>query len=491
MSRIKAYFQPNFNAAYFPNWVAVIGVFLLTFTYTSAFAFEDDGSWDNGYFYISNGNEGPTHQSVCVPPRPYVYGSYCSGSPSQLYSGALISKYSCYSTTGDPKRTGQAWINTGCGTTPEPVPPENCTEYALQNPDGVSATISGYQAEFCVNGCNASFGGVAIKSADSDDWTGDAQLTGGSCNGGYQDGLGAQEIIDFYAHDAQLQNCYDSTGKLIGQISTALSCPTLDICYDVSTGNAVGTTSQSASCTTGVKYNDLDQAVKNENVAVSESETLNPDGSSEVVKDTVTTQTGLDGSTESTIETTTTNKDSSGTTTSEETKTRKELSSGSDYCDVKPNDPLCKLVKDNSAASLSGNCDTPPTCSGDPVGCASVRLQWEKFCADQSATESDFESWRTDSATVTKYGVDVDSNGVLTSLGKGEIDVQDTLGLSSLGDTGAAGSCPSPIDLGLLGAVIPFSFDTICDYATTARPLVIFASLYLCMVMVRRSLLGA
>lgn len=483
MSKIKAYLQPNFKAAYLPNWLAVFAVFLFTFSFASLVSADHYDGYDH-YWESLEGHFGSTPLEACQSAYP--------DTTQALYAVVNHQHGSC---RDDGFVVLGFFAVRSCGESQEsycqPPPPVDCSEYASQNPDGVSATISGYQAEFCVNGCNASFGGVSIKLNGSDDWQGTAQLTGGSCNGGYQDGLGAQEIIDFYAHDSDLQNCYDSTGRLIGQVSSVLSCPTLDICYDSSTGDPVGTTSQSTSCSSGVKYNDLDQAVAPNVVSSSDSEVLNPDGSSTVTTDTVTTQTGLDGSTESTIETTVTEKDSGGSVTSENTTTRKELSSGSDYCDVNPNDPLCKLVKNETSASLSGNCDTPPSCSGDPVGCASVQLQWEKFCADQTATESDFEAWRTDSATVTKYGVDVDENGVLTSLSKGEIDVQGTLGLSSLGDGGAAGSCPSPIDLGLLGAVIPFSFDTICDFATTARPLVIFASLYLCMVMVRRSLIGA
>jgi hypothetical protein len=472
-------------------WLLILPFLFLSF---NASAFTDDGTWQDGYWHKVNGSVnygGPTKSEACKRYNPdWIHHSAWDRcvNPNDLYNGAAS-----YVTSVCTESTYSSYPWSGCGIYPDPA---DCSEFQTQNPDPVSMTFtSGYTMEGCYDGCTVvDSGGVSLLGSDGS-YTGQYQLTGGDCNGGYQSGLGTQEIIDFYAHDSELQNCYDSTGRLIGQISAELTCPTLDVCYDSSTGEPLGTTSSSTSCDSGVKYNELDETLQAVNVQSTTTETLNPDGSSTTVTETVETQEGLDGSTVTDSTTTTTDKDSSGNVTGESTTTTSETKNQSSYCEVNPNDPLCSLAEnlnqDNGSASLSGDCNTPPSCSGDPIACANLKLQWDDYCANVPASESDFESWKSEQTTIDKFGVDTDSNGVLESLDFGEIDVNDSLGLNELGDNGSVGSCPAPHGLGILGTVIEFHYDTICEYADSVRPLIILASIFICMVMVRRVIVGA
>lgn len=483
------------------NWAFLFLIFIASFSAASkSFAFEDDGSYSKGYYYYPNGINpylrAPTKQGVADLLSGYradYYGCTANSGlsvtcnqdrgnyPDTQFTVNLI-RNSCSASVADH------WY---CSQEPTPQEPQNCQELADAHSSPESFELPSYSAYGCHKGCSMrDVGGYVEGYQSGQPYTSNYEYTGEVCpNSTYDPNAG----IDVYQHDDDLQNCYDSTGRLIGRIGKNLSCPQLDICYNPD-GSVAGTTSQSTSCSTGSKYNELDQTAQQNAGGTPDSATTvteSPDGSSTTVNETTETQTGLDGSSSTTSATTTTVTDSQGNVVSEETQTS-QTNEQQNICLINPNAPECSQYdEENASASLSGNCDIPPTCSGDPVGCASVELQWQQVCAAeiQEVTKQDLADYKSGEGKG-DFGVDVDSNGQLAALDRGEFNIADSLNLDQLGDKGSAGSCPSPHDLGLLGSLIQFKYDSICDFASSVRPLVIFSSIFLCMVMVRRSIVG-
>lgn len=460
-------------------------VFLFFFSIASvAFAFEDDGYWQNGYYWKLLSTSGPTPSSVCKPPN-YITNKTTKNFQCNLVPSGnsyYATRYVCNSSSPSSAK---------CGIEPDPPEPQSCQDLKDNYPDGFTTSYSGYSLQICERGCLATTSGVQVQDVDNPNvWHSTIIYSGEECNSGFNADSGAEQVKDQYQHDEELQNCYDSSGRLIGQISLGLSCPSLDICYDVSTGAAIGTTSQSTSCESGVKRNELTVDPNDTSVSSSKTQVEHADGSITETIETVTTESGLDGSIETTVETTTREIDANGNVVSEETEIKKDTNKTTISCDTRPDLPECKIKNDNPTASVPDNCLTPPVCTGDPVGCASVEIQWRELCNTDSMNEQEFEEWKQSSEVLNKYGVDVDENGVLAALDRGEIDVGDSLNLDDLGDNGSTGSCPADYELGILGSVISFKYDSICDFAESVRPLVIFASIFLCMLMVSRSLVG-
>lgn len=365
-------------------------------------------------------------------------------------------------------------------------PPESCQDLVDNNPDGVVFSLSTYESEICSQGCRMTTGAQSRASGDSE-WSGTGTYTGQECDGGFNAESGIQ-TIDAYSHDDDLQNCYDSNGRLIGQISVSASCPQLSVCYDASTGESIGTTSSSTACESGVKYNELSSTVSPSDKSTATTTTVDADGTTTEVKETVSTQTGLDGSEEVVKETTTIVRDANGQILDNTTVQETSTVSAQSPCESNPNLAECQVKDDQKVeVKLSDNCVTPPACSGDPVGCSSLIIQWEQQCS--TLTPDGFDSWKA-SADGQSYSEDVDQYGQMMGMDAGTVDLAQELNLSGLGDNGDAGVCPSPHTLafGLLGSA-SFEYTTICQAASVGRPIVIFAAMWLSFVMVRRKLL--
>lgn len=125
--------------------------------------------------------------------------------------------------------------------------------------------------------------------------------------------------------------------------------------------------------------------------------------------------------------------------------------------------PDCQYA---GSGTSSGNCTTPPQCSGDPVQCTILHQTWQAQCYALKDTGQAYTNW-----------TPISSNNLeLMSRNTTEIDVPTSFDTSGfLG----GGSCPQfdTADLGVLGA---FAIDSqpFCDFATWAGFLVLaFAGL--------------
>jgi hypothetical protein len=88
---------------------------------------------------------------------------------------------------------------------------------------------------------------------------------------------------------------------------------------------------------------------------------------------------------------------------------------------------------------------------------------------------------------------ETDEWGQLTGIHAGTVDVSEQFGLSDIfADNGAAGSCPSPesIGLGIIGQAIEFKWDTVCEFLSFIRPIVIFAAMWIAAAMISGTVLG-
>lgn len=467
-----SYFKPRFNHKYPLNYVVLLFVFVGSFSISSiAFAFEDDGTWQSDkywlYFNASGSSSGysPTASGLCSQ----LGGEYDAPRFGVNFCGGI--GYMYHEFCGSYQSTS-AFINeSGCGQFPEPEEPQDCADLQSQNPDPITMEyVGGYQIQFCNNGCVMKDSGTG--SGDFGSYIiGDYNYTGGDCNGGFNADSGLTEI-DTYSHDDDLQNCYDGTGKLIGQISVDLTCPSLDICYDLTTGKPIGTTSSSTSCENGGKYSDLTQDQKNALKTESKTDTsvILPDGTVTETTETTVSETGLDGTstTETTVTETTTNPD--GSTSTETTTEEKTTDCTGDKCTEK-------------AIKNLDNCSESLQCSGDIFQCQQLRIEKDKACA---LTEDSLKNWVESDSFKDKIHAEIDGDGQLTALDGGTVDVSASLNVNGwMNDDGVTAACPAPIPAGdYFIDITPF-----CTFMDEIRAVVIFFNTIAIIWFFRRSLL--
>lgn len=112
------------------------------------------------------------------------------------------------------------------------------------------------------------------------------------------------------------------------------------------------------------------------------------------------------------------------------------------FCQENPNSVICK-----QGSFSGGTCGSEPSCSGDPVQCATARAVWKMECKTPS------------------WGTPTDEGRVIGEKKIGEEIVPITLSGSS--------SCPSPRSVTVLGHSVSMSFDPVCQFAEGVRPVVI------------------
>ena len=468
------YLRPNFS--YHPlNYLLSLLVFVGSFSFASmASAFEDDGTWVSNKFYYVSGyypaTARPTASEACS-----VYGNMWgsegthSGARCNLANGGwqtLNGPFDCSSSTP---------LSAGCGESPISPEPQGCNELAEQNPDPFNMSLpSGFTMTVCRSGCKAiSAGGFGIELGDGS-YFGQYRYTGIPCPGGFNAAAGdVTDVQDIYQHDDELQSCYTPDGVLIGRIGTGMPCPSnVYACYDEK-GTFTGTAPGGSVCEKGSKNfaserpNDKTQSTQR---------TCDSNGVCTEVSETTSTQKGADGSTVSKTTKTTKSYDANGNLTSETTETE-ESSCLDETCNAPPD-------------SVTGTeqCVNKPLCTGDIMACELINLQWEQNCSTRALSAKNLSDYLTSDQSPAK-GVEVDEYGQMTALDGGEINIADGFNFSSIfKDSGRAGSCPADTAT-ILGQ--KFSWSTICESAEAMRWLVIFAAVFLSVLMIRRSIFGA
>lgn len=142
----------------------------------------------------------------------------------------------------------------------------------------------------------------------------------------------------------------------------------------------------------------------------------------------------------------TTGGSTSGTTTGGTSGTSSGGTSGTgetpSFCSENPNSPICK----EHTASGGSECDSAPSCDGDPIMCAQLQQAWLDRCAlFQKRGEP-----ATDHTELEKKDIPLSFNPMLVGSG--------------------SSSCPADIPLPH-GA--SFSFAPLCQYASALRPIII------------------
>jgi hypothetical protein len=311
-------------------------------------------------------------------------------------------------------------------------------------------TVTNYQTplQICNQGCNATAaGGVGVFDATG---TGVARYTydGTPCPGGdgYNSELGIEDNI---LETEPPKNCYGADGSYLGQVSANANCPNLVNCYSVDDGQFMGTAGDPSSCEAGtVTKTELPPAIKNQIDTTQQTteSTSNPDGSVTETTTTETTEKGADGSTYSRQTTTTCTTAADGTRS-------------------------CNTTVSDVADACTG-----ADCPVDPMSEQGVEAAVKQAKAQGVLPSGETDEW-----------------GQLTGIHAGTVDVSEQFGLSDIfADNGAAGSCPSPesIGLGIIGQAIEFKWDTVCEFLSFIRPIVIFAAMWIAAAMISGTVLG-
>ena len=254
-------------------------------------------------------------------------------------------------------------------------------------------------------------------------------------------------------------------------------------------------------------------------VDVSKTTTINEDNSVTTVTVTTTTINNSDGSQSVSKNTTTKITNPDGTTKSVDSKTTQSTKSPEEK----------KKDEDEKPSEISGgtDCKSPPVCSGDAIACAQTNLLWKISCStpdqkieNESDCSKDFvceggvlqcaqlRSSRLQMCSSSTNALEslvnsslpsnlndiskVDSNGVLESA-KGEtFDLAAKLGLTAIFETkGASGACPAPYTFTVFGSQQTFDYELfICPTIRKINPLVVFAAMIFCSLLIYRAIEG-
>jgi hypothetical protein len=471
------YFKPRFSSHPL-NYIAVLLVFIGSFGWASYAVSDDfiDQYYTEGFYYTGNGYTGHSPSEIAALYNASVGGGLYFTYENNFGTNIIIRSY--WSVNNNYNGLFSATRHE-CGSdgsnycVPFPPPePQNCSELATENPDSHPFNLpGGYSLAVCKNGCRMTQSGSGIHHTDGS-YSGGYKYSGLPCPSGFSMGEPmTAEKTDVYNLDDELQNCYTPDGVLLGRVGIGMSCPTgVYACYD-SNGTFTGTAPGGSECESGSKNFSSERPVSD--VSSTQKKCL-ADGTCTETTETVNTEKAPDGSIVSSTTRTTKNYDADGNLVSEETETEESACLGEE----------CNAVE----VSVTGadDCAAPPICTGDVIQCNSLLLQWYDVCSASGLTADALTAF-VEAPTSPQSGTLIDEWGQLSALDGGQVDVDGLFDFNStFGDNGRAGSCPAD-ESTVLGAV--FKWDTICDASSEMRPLVLFAAVFLCIVMIRRTVL--
>ncbi|WP_330109951.1 virulence factor TspB C-terminal domain-related protein [Methylophaga thalassica] len=321
----------------------------------------------------------------------------------------------------------------------------NCIRY-LSNGQAYSTYTPAYQAGSCPSGYSENESGFCVESDPCESLA--------NTLGSYYTTQGISSCINGCSTTG-VDVCVGSAKIINGVLTTEYSCTaTFGASPQSCTGdNSTYDTPQDESCSdtqTEGSFNGFLKCVNADgsiadtrpNVITNENKTTtydtvdNGDGTS--TQTTTTTTTNSDGTT--TISTTTTIIDNStGEVQSEETQTEEEQKQD--------------VYSDNG-------CNTPVTCEGDVLECASVRQLHELNC-----------KFDVDPSDMTASSLGVDPS-LLTEEEGTTLDISDELDTSSFLSSG----CPAPRTVPVLQGELTIDYTPFCDLAEIIAPLVLFTA---------------
>ncbi|OOF20372.1 virulence factor TspB C-terminal domain-related protein [Salinivibrio sp. IB872] len=114
-------------------------------------------------------------------------------------------------------------------------------------------------------------------------------------------------------------------------------------------------------------------------------------------------------------------------------------------------------------------------CTGDPIQCEQLRLQFEQACISD-----DLKKLEEKIDNMTDYEI----ADVLVQ--EDEVDISNIVN-NTKHSVAMSGGCPAPQSVSVLGASVSFSYDMICELASTLRPLLILLCSVISMFMVGRA----
>jgi hypothetical protein len=115
-----------------------------------------------------------------------------------------------------------------------------------------------------------------------------------------------------------------------------------------------------------------------------------------------------------------------------------------------------------TSATASGGvgCDAPPSCDGDPVGCAALIQQWRTRC-DTKPSDADL---------LTQIGATAAEKGEAAGPHDGSVTVSEVTG----GTIWGSGSCPAPISVSVMGHSLSLDiWQRGCEMAALFAPFVL------------------
>lgn len=306
------------------------------------------------------------------------------------------------------------------------------TWYWRSSSDTPAATVS-------VNGCEATVSGVSICKNTAKGYyscSGTATITGNQLAAASGDDSGTCTGADCTSGDPQKTSNSTPCTMISGGSGTS-SCTTSDNSSDPGTTKC-GTMNGSWICTESPKSKSSDATSD-----ITETKTVNSDGSTTTKTTTVTNTTTCSGVNTCTSGTTTTV--TTGGTTSSGASTGSSTSCTGSRCDTSAGDAAAQSDAgdddddDDDDDSVSGDmaCTAVVTCSGDAIQCAVLRQEQQSRCADK-----DFRDLSDDKINSAKATSDAEFAGA--DYQELKPDADHTFALDGMIDTSSrfGASCP-------------------------------------------------
>ncbi len=125
-------------------------------------------------------------------------------------------------------------------------------------------------------------------------------------------------------------------------------------------------------------------------------------------------------------------------------------------------------------ATTSAKCDTPPTCSGDPLVCASINQQWISTCKQTEA----LTKITTEEKTASDAAIAASNSEYSTAKSNANVAASGILnGFTNSVDSGSkSGTCIVDATLPVMGKSLKIPFSQACAFFKFLRMLVIFMS---------------
>lgn len=281
-------------------------------------------------------------------------------------------------------------------------------------------------SSICVNQCAADpRAGYEFSAGVGKDGNytmqGNPKYTGETCGG-------VQDESTSHPKNTPEYDCLKS-GRSYGYVNGSLLCTTpIDPTENKSTGKSDTTTKSNADGT------------KTE-TKVSTNVSCTGDGSCVTTTTTTTTVINSDGSRGA--PTTTTDTKITNAPPGSEPK----LDKTDPFCVSNPTSPICKNGK------FSGSCDSPPSCDGDPVQCASAVAVFKLECKQPVLG---------DISTISNGGVGDD-------IGQRKLDTN-SISYTSLG---SSAGCPSPKSVSVMGRTVSLDYSSFCAFSSGIRAIVL------------------